>query len=94
MATTSGYGPRYLHSTGQLHKGGPGSGVFLQIAADDPGPEVPIPGKPYGFSTLEQAQSLGDFRSLRQRGRRALRIRLREAGPGLEALARLVEGTA
>ena len=94
VATTSGYGPRYLHSTGQLHKGGPGSGVFLQIVADDSGAEVPIPGRPYGFSTLEQAQALGDFRSLRRRGRRALRVRLREAGPGLEALARLVEETA
>jgi len=94
VATTSGYGPRYLHSTGQLHKGGPGSGVFLQIVADDAGPEVPIPGRSYGFSTLEQAQALGDFRSLRRRGRRALRVRLREAGAGLEALARLMEATA
>jgi len=94
VATTSGYGPRYLHSTGQLHKGGPGSGVFLQIMADDAGPEVPIPGRPFGFSTLEQAQALGDFRSLRRRDRRALRARLREAGAGLEALARLVEETA
>ena len=94
VATTSGYGPRYLHSTGQLHKGGPGNGNFLQIVADDTSPEVPIPGRPYGFSTLEQAQALGDFGSLRRRGRRALRVRLREAGAGLEALVRLVEGAA
>ncbi len=91
VATTAGYGPRYLHSTGQLHKGGPGSGVFLQIVADEPGYGIPIPGRPYGFSTLEQAQALGDFRSLRHRKRRALRVRLRGAEAGLEALARLVE---
>ena len=59
-----------------------------------PAAEVPIPGKPCGFSTLEQAQALGDFRSLRRRGRRALRVRLREAGAGLEALARLMEESA
>jgi transaldolase / glucose-6-phosphate isomerase len=80
-ATTTGYGPRFLHSTGQLHKGGPASGVFLQLTAPDT-TDVEIPGEPYTFSTLKQAQALGDFRSLSMRGRRALRIDL---GPDLIA---------
>ncbi len=74
-ATTTGYGPRFLHSTGQLHKGGPDSGLFLQLTAPDTR-DVPIPGETYSFSTLKQAQALGDFRSLSTRGRRAIRIDL------------------
>jgi transaldolase/glucose-6-phosphate isomerase len=74
-ATTTGYGPRFLHSTGQLHKGGPASGVFMQITARD-ARDVAIPGEPYTFGTLKQAQALGDFRSLSTRGRRAVRIEL------------------
>ncbi|HZI18441.1 MAG TPA: bifunctional transaldolase/phosoglucose isomerase [Pyrinomonadaceae bacterium] len=74
-ATTTGYGPRFLHSTGQLHKGGPPSGVFLQLTAQD-SRDVEIPGEPYTFGTLKQAQALGDFRSLSTRGRRALRVDL------------------
>src|SRR5213593_679590 len=74
-ATTTGYGPRFLHSTGQLHKGGPATGVFLQITAPD-AIDVPIPGAAYTFSTLKQAQALGDFRSLSTRGRRAVRVDL------------------
>ncbi|HLN96852.1 MAG TPA: bifunctional transaldolase/phosoglucose isomerase [Pyrinomonadaceae bacterium] len=74
-ATTTGYGPRFLHSTGQLHKGGPDSGVFIQITAPDR-TDLPIPGQPYTFSTLKQAQALGDFRSLASRGRRAIRVDL------------------
>ncbi|PYS96664.1 MAG: transaldolase, partial [Acidobacteria bacterium] len=66
-ATTTGYGPRFLHSTGQLHKGGPASGVFLQITAPD-AHDIPIPDEPFTFSTLKQAQALGDFRSLSTRG--------------------------
>ena len=69
VATTSGYGPRYLHSTGQLHKGGPNSGVYL-ILADERGQDIPIPGEDYGFRSLIQAQWRGDLKSLRDHGRR------------------------
>ncbi|HYY93139.1 MAG TPA: bifunctional transaldolase/phosoglucose isomerase [Pyrinomonadaceae bacterium] len=74
-ATTTGYGPRFLHTTGQLHKGGSDAGVFLQITAPDT-KDLPIPNAPYTFSTLKQAQALGDFRSLSTRGRRAIRVDL------------------
>ena len=74
---THGFGPRYLHSTGQLHKGGPPTGVFLQVV-DDTGDELPIPGRPFGFGRLIRAQAAGDFESLRERGRRIARIRLEE----------------
>ena len=74
-ATTTGYGPRFLHSTGQLHKGGPATGVFIQVTAPDK-TDLPIPNQPYTFSTLKQAQALGDFRSLSSRGRRAIRVDL------------------
>jgi transaldolase/glucose-6-phosphate isomerase len=74
LVVTHGYGPRYLHSTGQLHKGGPNTGLFLQIV-DDPGEELPIPGKPFGFRRLIRAQAAGDFDSLKQRGRRIARAR-------------------
>ena len=70
-----GYGPRYLHSTGQLHKGGPNTGVFLLVTVA-PQVDVPIPGQGYSFGTLEMAQALGDFASLDQTGRRALHIHL------------------
>jgi transaldolase/glucose-6-phosphate isomerase len=85
VATTIGFGPRFLHSTGQLHKGGPPSGVFLQLTADPPF-ALPIPG--FGdFRTLERAQALGDFEALDSRGRRGARIHL--SGPLDEALAAL-----
>jgi glucose-6-phosphate isomerase len=74
-ATMFGYGPRYLHSTGQLHKGGPNTGVFLLITAA-PRQDVPIPGEQFSFGTLEQAQALGDFASLGAEGRRALHAHL------------------
>ena len=74
---THGYGPRYLHSTGQLHKGGPNTGLFLQVV-DDPGEELAIPGKPFGFRRLIRAQAAGDFASLKERGRRVARIRLED----------------
>jgi len=74
---TSGYGPRYLHSTGQLHKGGPPSGLFLQIV-DDTGDELPIPGQPFGFGRLIRAQAAGDYASLKERGRRVARVRLED----------------
>ena len=73
-ATMFGYGPRYLHSTGQLHKGGPNTGVFLLLTA--PGGDVPIPGEPFTFGILELAQALGDMASLDQAGRRALHVHL------------------
>jgi len=74
---THGLGPRYLHSTGQLHKGGSNTGLFLQVV-DDPGEELPIPGKPFGFARLIRAQAAGDFESLKERGRRVARIRLED----------------
>jgi len=75
---THGYGPRYLHSTGQLHKGGPNTGLFLQVV-DDPGDELAIPGKPFGFRRLIRAQAAGDYQSLKERGRRVARIHIEEA---------------
>lgn len=78
LATTLGYGPRFLHSTGQLHKGGPATGIFVQVTAEDP-VDFEIPEAGYGFSVLKMAQALGDFQSLREHGRRA--VRLHFAGP-------------
>jgi transaldolase / glucose-6-phosphate isomerase len=74
---TRGLGPRYLHSTGQLHKGGPPTGLFVQVV-DDPGEEIPIPGQDFGFRRLIRAQAEGDFRSLQERGRQIVRVRLEE----------------
>jgi hypothetical protein len=73
--TMFGYGPRYLHSTGQLHKGGANNGVFIVIAADAE-EDLPIPGEPFSFGVLETAQAIGDFQSLDRTSRRALLIRL------------------
>jgi hypothetical protein len=75
VATTLGYGPRFLHSTGQLHKGGGDNGVFLQFTADDPA-DLSIPGEPHSFSVMKAAQALGDLQSLQSRKRRALRIHI------------------
>jgi transaldolase/glucose-6-phosphate isomerase len=75
VSTMFGYGPRYLHSTGQLHKGGANNGVFLMISAA-PRDDLPIPGQPFSFGTLELAQALGDFTSLDTTGRRALHVHL------------------
>jgi glucose-6-phosphate isomerase len=80
-ATMFGYGPRYLHSTGQLHKGGPNTGVFVLVTAT-PTVDVAIPGQGYSFGTLELAQALGDFASLDTTGRRALHIHLPSPEPG------------
>jgi hypothetical protein len=74
---THGFGPRYLHSTGQLHKGGPPTGLYLQVV-DETGEEIAIPGQPFGFGELIRAQAAGDFESLKERGRRVARIRLEE----------------
>ena len=89
VATMLGYGPRYLHSTGQLHKGGPNSGVFLLITAGSQ-QDLAIPGEPFSFETLEHAQALGDFQSLDAAGRRALHAHLPSADPAL--LKELAEG--
>ncbi|TMQ72382.1 MAG: glucose-6-phosphate isomerase [Candidatus Eisenbacteria bacterium] len=86
LATTLGFGPRFQHSTGQLHKGGPNRGVFLQIVTSEG--DRPIPGERYGFRTLQRAQALGDYQVLERRGRRVVRLDLGEAiEPGLDALA-------
>ncbi len=75
VTTTAGYGPRYLHSTGQLHKGGPGSGVFLQLV-EQMQPDLAIPGKPFTFGTLAQAQAAGDIEALRSHHREAIAVSL------------------
>ena len=77
LVVTHGYGPRYQHSTGQLHKGGPNTGLFLQVV-DDGGDELPIPGKPFGFRRLIRAQAAGDLETLKERGRRVARVRLED----------------
>jgi hypothetical protein len=74
-AVSVGLGPRYLHSTGQLHKGGPDTGLFIQVV-DDLGEELPIPGRPYGFRALIAAQAAGDFEALHERGRPIVRTEL------------------
>jgi len=85
IATTLGFGPRFLHSTGQLHKGGPGTGLFVVLTAND-SVDVAIPGLPFDFSTLKQAQAEGDFQVLCERGRRAIRIHLDDGSSrGLDA---------
>ena len=75
IATTLGYGPRLLHSTGQLHKGGSNTGLFLQLTADHE-KDLPIPGEPYTFGVLADAQALGDLQALQSLGRRVVRIHL------------------
>ena len=90
VATTLGYGPRYLHSTGQLHKGGPNKGLFLQLLGHDPD-DVEIPGQPYSFSVLKRAQARGDLTALRAHGCRVMRVCLGDDVPaGLARLAELV----
>ncbi|HEY8412719.1 MAG TPA: hypothetical protein VIK76_15005, partial [Pyrinomonadaceae bacterium] len=92
-ATTIGYGPRFLHSTGQLHKGGPNSGVFFQLGAKDE-VDFPVPGEAYSFGILKEAQALGDFRALKARGRRVVRIDLGEALlSGLEELEAAIKSS-
>ena len=86
VATTVGYGPRFLHSTGQLHKGGPNSGVFLHITSDDAA-DLPIPGQKYSFGVLKSAQAGGDFAVLAERGRRLVRVHLgKDVAGGLRRL--------
>jgi hypothetical protein len=91
LATTLGYGPRFLHSTGQFHKGGPNSGLFLQLTADDL-EDAPIPGAVYTFGIFKKAQALGDFKALQKHGRRAMRIHLgRDVLQGLDILSHMLE---
>ncbi|PYT34021.1 MAG: glucose-6-phosphate isomerase [Acidobacteria bacterium] len=90
LATTIGHGPRYLHSTGQLHKGGPNTGLFIEVVPEDR-VVLPIPGRAYDFETLKQTQALGDYRVLKRRGRRVLRLRyLDGAAAALRALVSAV----
>ena len=90
VATTTGYGPRFLHSTGQLHKGGADNGVFIQLTSQDR-TDLAIPGEPYTFSILKEAQALGDFSSLEQRDRRAIRVHLgSDEETGLKKLLEIV----
>jgi transaldolase / glucose-6-phosphate isomerase len=77
VATTVGFGPRFLHSTGQLHKGGPNTVYMIQITTHDPN-DPPIPGMNVGFRTLIAAQALGDFQSLEKRDRRGLRVKVKD----------------
>jgi glucose-6-phosphate isomerase/transaldolase/glucose-6-phosphate isomerase len=94
VATTFGYGPRYLHSTGQLHKGGPNTGVFLELV-DHMAPDLPIPGRPFSFGTLANAQASGDLESLRTHPRQAIRVQLgRNPVAVVNAIAAVVTGTA
>ena len=90
VATVLGFGPRFLHSTGQAYKGGPNSGVFLQITCDD-AKDLPVPGQKYTFGIVKAAQARGDFAVLAERGRRALRVHLgKNVKAGLAALAKAV----
>jgi transaldolase/glucose-6-phosphate isomerase len=91
VATCVGFGPRYLHSTGQVHKGGPNSGVFLLITCDDP-LDLEIPGRRYSFGVVKAAQARGDFDVLAERGRRALRVHLgTDIAAGLKTLWATIE---
>jgi transaldolase/glucose-6-phosphate isomerase len=91
VATVLGFGPRFLHSTGQAYKGGPNSGVFLQITCDD-AVDLPVPGQKYSFGTVKAAQARGDFAVLAERGRRALRVHLgKDVAAGLDTLTKAVK---
>jgi RpiB/LacA/LacB family sugar-phosphate isomerase len=93
LATTVGFGPRYLHSTGQLHKGGRPSGLFIQITGEDK-EDMGIPRAGYGFSTLKAAQALGDLQALREAGRRIVRIHIEgDQAQGMQRLVRAVQRT-
>ena len=89
-ATCLGFGPRFQHSTGQAYKGGPNSGVFLQITCDDPA-DIDVPGHSYSFGVVKAAQASGDLDVLVQRGRRALRVHLKDVDAGLAELARAID---
>ena len=88
LAVTVGMGPRYLHSTGQLHKGGPPNGLFIQLTADD-AHDLAIPGEAYSFAVLKNAQALGDLQALRNKGCRVIRVHLGSKDP-VETLKKFV----
>jgi hypothetical protein len=91
LATTLGYGPRFLHSTGQFHKGGPNTGLFLQLTADD-AEDAPLPGTSYTFGLFKRAQALGDLEALKKHGRRVVRVHLgADVIQGLEAFSQFFE---
>jgi transaldolase/glucose-6-phosphate isomerase len=92
VATTVGFGPRYLHSTGQVHKGGPNSGVFLVITCDD-AEDLPVPGQRYSFGTIKRLQARGDVEVLASRGRRVLRVHLKNVEAGLRDLHAIIQQT-
>jgi transaldolase/glucose-6-phosphate isomerase len=85
VATCLGFGPRFLHSTGQAYKGGPNTGVFLQVTCDDQA-DLPVPGQKFTFGVVKAAQARGDFQVLVERSRRALRVHLHDVENGLAAL--------
>jgi transaldolase / glucose-6-phosphate isomerase len=89
-ATCLGFGPRFQHSTGQAYKGGPNSGVFLQITCDDP-TDIDVPGHSYSFGVAKAAQARGDLDVLIDRGRRALRVHVKDVDAGLAELARAMD---
>jgi transaldolase/glucose-6-phosphate isomerase len=91
IATCLGFGPRYLHSTGQVYKGGPNTGVFLQLTADDT-IDFPVPGKKYTFSVVKTAQALGEYQVLVERKRRIVRIHIKgNMSEGLATLQKTVK---
>ena len=89
-ATCLGFGPRFQHSTGQAYKGGPNSGVFLQVTCDDPS-DIDVPGHSYSFGVVKAAQARGDLDVLVERGRRALRVHVKDVDAGLVELARAID---
>ncbi|OGO06570.1 MAG: hypothetical protein A2Y73_02235 [Chloroflexi bacterium RBG_13_56_8] len=90
LAVTFGYGPRFLHSTGQLHKGGPNSGLYLQITQNE-ADDLAIPGRAYTFGVLKRAQALGDWQALQEAGRRVVRVNIgADVEAGLEELAQVI----
>ncbi|HXQ46294.1 MAG TPA: hypothetical protein VN806_06730, partial [Caulobacteraceae bacterium] len=90
-ATALGFGPRFLHSTGQAYKGGPNSGVFIEIT-HDPARDLPAPGRAFSFGVVERAQAKGDFDVLAERGRRLLRVHIgADVDEGLKRLADAIE---
>jgi transaldolase/glucose-6-phosphate isomerase len=90
VATTVGFGPRFLHSTGQLHKGGDNSGVFVSITADDKN-DAPIPGEPFKFSVLKEAQARGDWQALKNKNRRAVHIHFHNTADGFKKLIETIK---
>lgn len=89
VAASVGFGPRYLHSTGQAHKGGPNSGVFLVITCED-AVDLPVPGQQYSFGTIKRLQARGDYQVLAERGRRVLHVHLKDVDQGLRALHAMI----